>query len=231
MNRKSPWLRLGVEGALIVVSILLAFWIQAWWEQLGERRVEQELLSSVLEDVETTDAALRSLIERADLDASFATWFYNASEQQLMAVSGDTARAVLTALYRPNTFDALLQGPLSGVLTTAQVSLVQDAGLRAAFNDWLGVAAELEERNRSLAELETIVTIALGRHEVFRLRWFNGVDEAPFAVDLRQIRNDDAVMAPASSVARYRMVQRSTTLRLLDRLSQIQRLLTGLQNE
>jgi hypothetical protein len=38
MNRSIPWLRIWLEMAVIVVSILLAFGIEAWWERGQERR-------------------------------------------------------------------------------------------------------------------------------------------------------------------------------------------------
>lgn len=41
---KIPWKRLTAEGAAIVASILLAFWIDAWWDN----RVEQNALSENL---------------------------------------------------------------------------------------------------------------------------------------------------------------------------------------
>ena len=37
MSRPIPWLRVFAEGAVIVVSILLAFGIDAWWEGRQER--------------------------------------------------------------------------------------------------------------------------------------------------------------------------------------------------
>ena len=39
-----PWLRIGAEGVAIVVSILLAFGIQAWWEARADRVLELHLL-------------------------------------------------------------------------------------------------------------------------------------------------------------------------------------------
>ena len=43
MTKKIPWLRVWVEGVVIVVSILLAFGIQAWWD---ERQESQEVMVS-----------------------------------------------------------------------------------------------------------------------------------------------------------------------------------------
>jgi len=38
----SSWARVLAEGSAIVVSILLAFGIQAWWEERQERTEEAE---------------------------------------------------------------------------------------------------------------------------------------------------------------------------------------------
>jgi hypothetical protein len=38
-----PWLRILVEGAVIVGSILLAFGIDAWWDAAQDRGVEQRI--------------------------------------------------------------------------------------------------------------------------------------------------------------------------------------------
>jgi hypothetical protein len=41
-----------VEGAVIVSSILLAFWIDAWWEESRDREREVMLLRALLDDVQ-----------------------------------------------------------------------------------------------------------------------------------------------------------------------------------
>ncbi len=43
MSRQVPWLRVLVEGVVIVGSILLAFGIDAWWKGREERRAERLL--------------------------------------------------------------------------------------------------------------------------------------------------------------------------------------------
>ncbi len=43
-----PWLRVFVEGVVIVGSILLAFGIDAWWEERSDAALEQRLLISLL---------------------------------------------------------------------------------------------------------------------------------------------------------------------------------------
>ena len=55
-TRSIPWPRILVEGVAIVVSILLAFGIQAWWEGVQEREEEQDALASILQEFETNSA-------------------------------------------------------------------------------------------------------------------------------------------------------------------------------
>ena len=59
MTRQIPWLRVFVEGVVIVLSILLAFGIDAWWDELGDRRSEREALVRLQGEFERN----RTLIE------------------------------------------------------------------------------------------------------------------------------------------------------------------------
>lgn len=46
-NREIAWQRIAAEGVAIVISILLAFSIQAWWENRTERINELEVLTAL----------------------------------------------------------------------------------------------------------------------------------------------------------------------------------------
>ncbi len=52
MKAQIPWLRVFVEGVVIVASILLAFGIQAWWEETQERTEEREIIERLISDVQ-----------------------------------------------------------------------------------------------------------------------------------------------------------------------------------
>ena len=51
MRPRMPWGRLGAEGSVILVSILLAFAVQAWWEGRQEQRQEAEYLTALREEL------------------------------------------------------------------------------------------------------------------------------------------------------------------------------------
>ncbi len=49
VRRDIDWPRLLAEGAAIVVSILLAFGIDAWWDDRQERIEERKILLGLVE--------------------------------------------------------------------------------------------------------------------------------------------------------------------------------------
>ena len=51
LARNIPWPRIFAEGAVIVVSILLAFWIDAWWEGRQAEASEKVILQTLLDDL------------------------------------------------------------------------------------------------------------------------------------------------------------------------------------
>jgi len=51
MTRSIPWPRILAEGVAIVVSILLAFGIQAWWQGVQDRLVEEAHLGALQADL------------------------------------------------------------------------------------------------------------------------------------------------------------------------------------
>jgi hypothetical protein len=70
-TRNIPWPRILAEGSVIVVSILLAFSIDAWWDNRQQRHNETVLLQALLDDlIEKQDTlAFRKRYNQAILDA------------------------------------------------------------------------------------------------------------------------------------------------------------------
>lgn len=65
MRRRIPWLRVSGEALVIVISILLAFGLQAWWEGRVDRKTERTVLSelhtSLSQDLELLELGLDRL--------------------------------------------------------------------------------------------------------------------------------------------------------------------------
>jgi hypothetical protein len=68
MPHQIPWTRVVAEGVVIVLSILLAFGIDAWWDERQERRQEAEYLSAIMDEMTRNLEAIpgnRSIWERS----------------------------------------------------------------------------------------------------------------------------------------------------------------------
>ena len=85
MNRKVPWARISVEGIAIVASILLAFSIDARWDEIQRQDAEETVLQTLLDDLRAKQVLL------ADMDR-----FSNAivvSAETLLRVAAGTEQA------------------------------------------------------------------------------------------------------------------------------------------
>lgn len=59
-----PWPRIFAEGVVIVASILLAFGIDAWWQEMQERGAERQQLGVLRAEIRANRAELDSRLQR-----------------------------------------------------------------------------------------------------------------------------------------------------------------------
>ena len=125
-----PWRRVIAEGTAIVVSILLAFGIQAWWEQRGEHDRERIALEALATDFAAADSILR-LRELAIDSAAVAA-------QEILAMVGpaadpadpDSLARLVPRLLRRPTFEPPM-GALQALLGSGELRLIRNQALRA----------------------------------------------------------------------------------------------------
>ena len=72
-KQKIQWKRLSVEGVAIVTSILLAFAIDAWWDNRHERTEERRILESLKAEFLSNAELIPSYIEGHQRSADH-TW-------------------------------------------------------------------------------------------------------------------------------------------------------------
>lgn len=125
--RDISWPRILAEGTVIVVSILLAFWIDAWWEGTQQRHNERVLLQALLDDLIEKQEVLsfRKKYNQAILDASVA--LINANSREAMG-SAEVDRLIgLTWWYNdPSDWDS---APMSSLVVGGDLSSVSNPEL------------------------------------------------------------------------------------------------------
>ena len=147
MSKQIPWLRVFVEGVVIVGSILLAFGIQAWWDESQERAEEQRVLLSLLTEFSAKAEAL-------DMAAGNHEWVLAAAAELLIHTGpnpeippstdvGDLLEA-LTGTWTYND----RHGVLDAVTNSGQVNIIRNDSLRAALAAWRGEVSDVEEEEQ-----------------------------------------------------------------------------------
>ncbi len=144
-----PWIRISVEAAAIVASILLAFAIDAWWEERGERNAEVVLMERLKADFINLQSAL-ILVEEEHRDARDACIFFmNMAVGESIPVTAEVDLMVGLVFLVSRTFN-----PGSGAVASFHSSessrLVRNQTLADKLLAWSGLVDELQEEGANL---------------------------------------------------------------------------------
>jgi hypothetical protein len=147
-----PWKRTSVEVIAIVGSILLAFAIDAWWEDRQIRIEEQQVLLGLQEEF---------LANHEVLSQDLASHLKNLKslEDILLLIddgqSNDAKSVVMAALIEmqsPGTTD-LGNGTLNALLSSGRVELLKSRKLRTQLTAWEGVIGEVVDDQYNNAKM------------------------------------------------------------------------------
>ncbi len=127
MAKQVPWLRIFVEGAVIVLSILLAFGIQAWWDGFQEREEEREVLIGLEAEFVDLQARLQSLTATNRRRAELVERFLSDSVPKLEGLAVDSAFRAATVV---NVLDQ--GGALDALLSSGRLELIRDRDIPSA---------------------------------------------------------------------------------------------------
>jgi hypothetical protein len=157
-NQDTPWTRIFVEAATIVASILLAFAIDAWWQDRQIRVEEQEILAGL----HTEFLANREILTRnltANLRATqsledFLRMVQGSQPQDAKAI----VRATIFDMRAPYTTD-LGNGTLHALLSSGRLENLTSKNLRSLLTAWEGVIGEVsdDEANNSKMVFEIFI--------------------------------------------------------------------------
>ena len=148
---QSPLLKNAREAALIIVSILLAFLIDASWEGRQERREERELLENLQVEFRQTRELVSDAVrghegygERALRLAEFGLSSGSEEPEDLARLINSVFLTYLTTY--PET------GVLDGTLASGRLDLVADDELRSRLAAWPRTFNEFREQEVFIEE-------------------------------------------------------------------------------
>ena len=129
MTRQFRWSRVVAEGAVIMVSILLAFAVDAWWQERGEIRLEREYLVGLLGELEDSRLELDSdLAARAELEWGLERLIRSSDGSALPPI--DSASATLGRARTTRQF-APVRSVFDDLVSSGRLQLLRSDAIRA----------------------------------------------------------------------------------------------------
>ena len=125
-----PWKRVIAEAVAIVVSILFAFGIQAWWETRGERERERIALEALAEDFAAADSILQVRALAIDSAADAAREIIDLVGPTADLSGSDRIAILLPRVIRRPTFEPPM-GTLQALLGSGELRLIRNPELKA----------------------------------------------------------------------------------------------------
>ena len=140
-----PWNRILVEGVAIIASILIAFAIDAWWEDRQETESEIRNLVRVSAELEANSERIQSKLQTIEdsieATSTFISWMGpqpTIFEKEVLVEQWDTLYGIgFFSLQRSATRDYLASG---------QTDTAENVEVRRAISEWYSSGTALEEQ-------------------------------------------------------------------------------------
>jgi hypothetical protein len=150
MPEPKNWKRLALEGMVIVASILLAFGIQAGWEEWQEIRVEHRQVEALEEDFSQNLSLLTVRQSRLETSVGRITRLRDMLRVSPVGEIVVVPDSLLNELFYTGTIDPLM-GTLDAMIGSGRLDQLPDPVLRYALTDWRRLVSDVRT-NQVLAQ-------------------------------------------------------------------------------
>ena len=174
--RQIPWTTISVEAVAVVMSILLAFAIDAWWTERKESEVEHVALMALRDDFIASREQMEIVLNSLEGAAADYARFKSATVAELIEYDIDTNRRTLSALVKNHTFDPVT-ATLDALANDGRLALISDAKLLARLSHWQRSLDNIEDISFELRAESVRVRRAMEQHGGPFARWQQRVDD------------------------------------------------------
>lgn len=141
-SKRIPWKRISIEAAAIVASILLAFAIDAWWDDTQTDLATQEILDAVRLEMESNLSSLQGSISHHELIVEAI----RQAQDQKSAVGVLSVAVIDVEVFEPNT------GAIDTLIATGMLGEIDDPELQILLGAFSSFATDLRERESRAVE-------------------------------------------------------------------------------
>jgi len=187
--RDIPWPRLIAESSAVVISILLAFSIDAWWTERQENVREEHQIQALITEFEGNRSILDFDLDRLrDITSNLEKLTNTLSSVSVgndVAVSGRYFWSV-----RQGGIVDLSTGTLDAMISSGDLGLLQNESLRSALSEWSAKLDEVQTDQQTLRNFTGSELIPyLGTLGDFSSLVLIGANENDASDNLRTVRS------------------------------------------
>lgn len=209
MSQARRTTRLASEGAVIVASILLAFWIDAWWDNRQARLTEATVLESIREEAEENRLELDRLLGRNATQLDRIDGFLGMTPDALRALPQDSVAPWVSAMVVTWTYDG--DDSAAGLFLGSSAPVTRHARkVRVVLARWVRLLGDMEEEKATVWELGTGLASLLAMYTTAVARDGQGllyqVAGRAGPELLARLRRDDGFVAAVLNKAHYQTV-------------------------
>ena len=198
-----PWARLLAEGTAVVISILLAFAIDAWWDRRAETIQATAVLRGLQEDFRDSQLHLKQwLAGNRKIQRGTAMLLENIRNSGKNSLVPVTAEMILAPIGAP-TYDPTTS-TLDTALASGRIDLIENEELRHELTLWRQQLADTREDEFLIRDIVVHRLVPLVAQQV-RLgfafeqihSWFIGESEGSFEdpIELLAVPELEGVLA------------------------------------
>ena len=134
--REISWLRIVAEGMAIVASILLAFAIDAWWDDTVESKREREILEALLDDFQISRARIVEWRNFHVVVKNSANTLLQVATSSGRDLDDSEIDRLLVDLSWFGLGSLFTTGALNSIISGGELSIIKDDELRQRLADW-----------------------------------------------------------------------------------------------
>lgn len=151
-----------VEGGAIVLSILLAFAIDAWWDERKERAEEREILESLYVEFKANRDEAAVVVASHEVAVEAVASFLAMSDDEILAMPEDEIQRHLRYFANPRTFDAV-RGTVDALASSGKLGILRDRKLREALTSVVNLLEDATEDRFYMAQMSLTVWKEMAR--------------------------------------------------------------------
>ena len=175
-HQSVPWKRITVQATAIVVSILLAFAIDAGWAESQERELEHRTLEALRSDLEATNVELDRLLRGVAAARENFSRFQSASPAELVEFDAEEVRLTIVSLVTPASFNPIT-ATHDALSNDGRLGLIRDPELLRHLSDFRGALDDIEANSIDLASESVRVLRSMEKYGGPFIRWQRSVDD------------------------------------------------------